>query len=175
MPAKAGIQNYLKTLDSRLRGNDAKGRFKTFYETINFQSSIFNSGLSGLGLGHHLQGFLQGIIDFGKPRDSHHSKNFFKMVGDAGNSNGLIVLFGLGENLDKYRNAATVDIDISLGLQQDMGCTLFGGIFVSVVQEGFGKGRYVPLDVQQCYGTVLFEPDLFLCSMSTLHFLIPAA
>ena len=30
MPAKAGIQNYLKTLDSRLRGNDAKGRFKTF-------------------------------------------------------------------------------------------------------------------------------------------------
>jgi hypothetical protein len=34
MPAKAGIQNYLKTLDSRLRGNDAKGRFKTFYEGI---------------------------------------------------------------------------------------------------------------------------------------------
>ena len=26
MPAKAGIQNYLKTLDSRLRGNDVKGR-----------------------------------------------------------------------------------------------------------------------------------------------------
>ena len=40
MPAKAGIQKYLKTLDSRLRGNDAKGRFKTFYETINIQSSI---------------------------------------------------------------------------------------------------------------------------------------
>ena len=34
MPAKAGIQNYLKTLDSRLRGNDAKGGFKTFYEGI---------------------------------------------------------------------------------------------------------------------------------------------
>jgi hypothetical protein len=26
MPAEAGIQNYLKTLDSRLRGNDVKGR-----------------------------------------------------------------------------------------------------------------------------------------------------
>jgi len=37
MPAKAGIQNYLKTLDSRLRGNDAKGRFKIFYETIIFR------------------------------------------------------------------------------------------------------------------------------------------
>jgi len=31
MPAKAGIQNYLISLDSRLRGNDAKGVFKTFY------------------------------------------------------------------------------------------------------------------------------------------------
>jgi len=40
MPAKAGIQNYLKTLDSRLRGNDAEGRFKTFYETINIRRSI---------------------------------------------------------------------------------------------------------------------------------------
>jgi len=34
MPAEAGIQNYLKTLDSRLRGNDVKGRFKTFFEGI---------------------------------------------------------------------------------------------------------------------------------------------
>jgi hypothetical protein len=40
MPAKAGIQNYLKTLDSRLRGNDAKGRFMTFYETINTAISL---------------------------------------------------------------------------------------------------------------------------------------
>jgi len=39
MPAKAGIQNYLKTLDSRLRGNDVKGRFKTFYETIKFDKA----------------------------------------------------------------------------------------------------------------------------------------
>jgi hypothetical protein len=38
MPAKAGIQNYLKTLDSRLRGNDVKGRFKTIYETIKFDT-----------------------------------------------------------------------------------------------------------------------------------------
>ena len=40
MPAKAGIQNYLKTLDSRLRGNDAKGGFKTFYEAINIEHRI---------------------------------------------------------------------------------------------------------------------------------------
>jgi len=34
MLSKAGIQNYLKILNSRLRGNDAKGRIKTFYDTI---------------------------------------------------------------------------------------------------------------------------------------------
>jgi len=34
MPAKAGIQNYLKTLDTCLRGNDLKKRIKAFYETI---------------------------------------------------------------------------------------------------------------------------------------------
>ena len=34
MPAKAGIQKCLKILDSRLRGNDANGRFQTFYEGI---------------------------------------------------------------------------------------------------------------------------------------------
>jgi hypothetical protein len=34
MPAKTGIQSYLKTLDYRLRGKDAKGDFKAFYETI---------------------------------------------------------------------------------------------------------------------------------------------
>ena len=45
MPAKAGIQNYLKTLDSRFRGNDVKGRFKTCYETINVWKFIsFNGG-----------------------------------------------------------------------------------------------------------------------------------
>ena len=35
MPATEGIQNYLKTHDFRLHGNDVKGRFKTFCETIN--------------------------------------------------------------------------------------------------------------------------------------------
>ena len=34
MPAKAGIQNYLKIRDFRPRGNDIKGRFKIFYDTI---------------------------------------------------------------------------------------------------------------------------------------------
>ena len=43
--AKAGIQKHLKTLDSRLRGNDVRKRFKTIYETIKITKhtdSLFN-------------------------------------------------------------------------------------------------------------------------------------
>ena len=120
---------------------------------------MVNPGLSGIGLGHLLQGFVHGIIDFGKPGDPHHAKNFFKVVGDAGNSDELIVLFGLGQNLDEYRNTTAVDVDISLSFQQDIARTLIVGIFVSFVQERLGKARYITLDVQQCHGTVLFELD----------------
>ena len=34
-PAKAGVQNNLKLLDSRFRGNDKNGSKLTFYESIN--------------------------------------------------------------------------------------------------------------------------------------------
>ena len=33
-PAKAGVQNSLTPLDSRLRGNDNRGRYSTLYEFI---------------------------------------------------------------------------------------------------------------------------------------------
>jgi hypothetical protein len=45
MPAKAGIQYYLKTPDSRFRGNDVKGRFKAIYKTIdnNLSKSLYEA------------------------------------------------------------------------------------------------------------------------------------
>jgi len=30
----AGVQNFLNSLDSRFHGNDSKGRFSTFHESI---------------------------------------------------------------------------------------------------------------------------------------------
>jgi hypothetical protein len=36
-PAKAGVQNYLILLDSRLRWNDNLRRNPTFYEIINYE------------------------------------------------------------------------------------------------------------------------------------------
>ena len=54
MPTKAGIQNYLKTLDSRLRGNDAKGRFKTFYGTIKVVIFLNPLGLCFAQIGEYL-------------------------------------------------------------------------------------------------------------------------
>ena len=35
-----GVQNFLNFLDSRFHGNDRKGRFRTFYETINLGLSV---------------------------------------------------------------------------------------------------------------------------------------
>jgi len=40
IPAQAGIHNELKSLDSRLRGNDKKKAILTFYETIKYCSRI---------------------------------------------------------------------------------------------------------------------------------------
>ncbi len=42
MPAEAGIQKCLKTLDSRLRGNDANGRFHNFNESNRNISKLCN-------------------------------------------------------------------------------------------------------------------------------------
>jgi hypothetical protein len=39
-PAKAGVQKRLKGLDSRLRGNDKKERFLTFYEIVNVDALV---------------------------------------------------------------------------------------------------------------------------------------
>ena len=40
-PAEAGVQKSPKILDSRLRGNDRKRRFLTFYESIKFNDFDF--------------------------------------------------------------------------------------------------------------------------------------
>ena len=42
MPVKAGIQKFLKALDSRLRGNDAKGSIKTFCAIIKFSNKYLD-------------------------------------------------------------------------------------------------------------------------------------
>jgi hypothetical protein len=47
IPAKAGIDNYLKTMDSRLRGNDINGPSSTFCDFINIQPSKGNSRAFG--------------------------------------------------------------------------------------------------------------------------------
>jgi len=37
-PANAGVQKWLISLDSRVRGNDENGSFLTFYEFVNLHS-----------------------------------------------------------------------------------------------------------------------------------------
>jgi len=40
-PAKAGVYNLLKILDSGFRRNDKKDRFQTFYEFIKMHSNFY--------------------------------------------------------------------------------------------------------------------------------------
>ena len=42
IPVKTGIQKWLISLDSRVRGNDENGSFLTFYEFVKFQVSDFS-------------------------------------------------------------------------------------------------------------------------------------
>ena len=52
-PAKAGVQKTLKRLDSRLRGNDGKRRFLTFYEGINICALYFRVSYFGIRIYVH--------------------------------------------------------------------------------------------------------------------------
>jgi hypothetical protein len=44
-PAQAGVQKALKRLDSRLRGNDEKGRLLTSHEFIKFRAFVIRFSL----------------------------------------------------------------------------------------------------------------------------------
>ena len=60
MPAEAGIQNYLKTLDSGLHGNDVKGHFNAIYKSIkkDITPPIFNIKFSFVpGLSYYFGSF----------------------------------------------------------------------------------------------------------------------
>jgi len=50
-PAKAGVQKTLEKLDSRLRGNDRKTHFSTFYEAVKIPPAILPYFISGLPKG----------------------------------------------------------------------------------------------------------------------------
>jgi len=51
-PAEAGVQNSLKLLDSRFRGNDKNGEVTTFYETIKDDNCEFCYLIKELGIGN---------------------------------------------------------------------------------------------------------------------------
>ena len=57
-PAEAGVQNLLKALDSRLRGNDRKGWFLTSYEFITLGYWELSVGHWELGIRHWLPASL---------------------------------------------------------------------------------------------------------------------
>ena len=74
------------------------------------------------------------VVNFGKLGDSHHSQNFLVMVRNTGNSDFLVILLCLRQDLDQHRNSPAVDVGIGADFQQDLAGSLIVGILV-----GFGQ------------------------------------
>ena len=62
--------------------------------------------------GHHLDSGFNRVVNFGKLGDAHHSQNFLVMVRNSCNSDFLVILIRLGQDLDQHRNSPAVDIGI---------------------------------------------------------------
>jgi hypothetical protein len=58
------------------------------------------------------QGFLHCVMDLCEFGNSHHVKDFLKMVRKAGDADMLVILFCFGKELDQDCNAAAVNIGI---------------------------------------------------------------
>ena len=50
--------------------------------------------------GHHLDSGIDRVVNFGKLGDAHHSQNFLVMVRNSCNSDFLVILIRLGQDLD---------------------------------------------------------------------------
>jgi hypothetical protein len=62
MSAKAGIQNYLKKLDSRLRGKDENGSFKSSIEILQSKVVHLKSKVSSFGVILNSETFLRTAV-----------------------------------------------------------------------------------------------------------------
>ena len=70
------------------------------------------------------------VVNFGKLGDSHHAENFPVMVRNSGNSDFLVILLGLRQDLDQHRNSPAVDVGIGADFQQDFAGSLIVDILV---------------------------------------------
>ena len=85
--------------------------------------------------GHHLNGAFDRIMNFGKLGDPHHTQDFLVMVRHTGNSDFLVILLGLGQDLDQHSDSPAVDVGIGVDFQQDIAGALIVGILVGFCQK----------------------------------------
>ena len=85
--------------------------------------------------GHHLDGAFNRVVETGKLCDSHHGQNFLVMTRSTGNTDYLVILLGLGQDLDQDRNSPAVDVSIGVDFQQDLAGPLIVDILVGLRQQ----------------------------------------
>ena len=110
-------------------------------------------------LGHGFDSILYGIVYIGKLGNPHHSKNFFEMFGETGNTDLLLILPGLSKDLYEYCDAAAVDVGFFFKLDENFfGRFLFVRAIVGLINIRFGMGSNVTLYVQK--GNVVLSLQL---------------
>ena len=95
---------------------------------------IFGIEIGLTFLGHRPDSAFDCVMNFSKLGDSHHAQNLLVMARHTGDSDFLVVLLCLGQDLDQHRNSPTVDVSIGIDFQQDIAGALIVGILV-----GFGQ------------------------------------
>jgi len=96
---------------------------------------IFGIEIGSIFSGHHLDSAFDRVVNFGKLGDAHHAQNFLVMVRNSCNSDFLVILIRLGQDLDQHRNSPAVDIGIIVDFQQDLAGSMNVGILVGFGQE----------------------------------------
>jgi len=106
---------------------------RKFSERI--RKGFFELNSDRLFSGHHLDGAFNRVVETGKLCDSHHGQNFLVMTRSTGNTDYLVILLGLGQDLDQDRNSPAVDVSIGVDFQQDLAGPLIVDILVGLSQE----------------------------------------
>ncbi len=83
------------------------------------------------------------------------------MIRETGDSDLLVLLLRMGEDLDEYRNTTAVDIGAFFKLNENLlSSSLVVCLFIGIINDGFRLGSNITLDVHEGNVVLLFQLEL---------------
>ena len=123
--------------------------------------------------GHFSQSLCYRVVNLGKFSNANHMKNLLEMVRDAGNTDNLVIFFGLGQNLYQHSNPTAVDIRVLIYIQQYPGRTISGCLLVGFIEEWLRKCGNVSLNFHDRHSAAVLKLNLVTVLHLNLRFLLP--